>query len=293
MSKRRVVITGLGAVSPLGNTVEETWSAAKAGKNGIGHITSFDASSSRAKLAGEVKDFDPVAHFGTRDVKKLDRFTQLALVAARQAVKNSEFDIGKEDPYRCAVIVSSGIGGMDEIVTQYERGREKGFDRVSPHFIPMAISNMAAGGISMEMGFKGLSECIVTACASSASAIGSAFRGIRHGYYDVALCGGTEAALIPLALGGFSALKAVTDTSDPDRASIPFDKERSGFVMGEGAAILMLEDLDHALQRDAKIICELVGYGATDDAYHVTAPNESGEGAIACMRMAVNDAGIA
>ena len=293
MEKRRVVITGMGAVTPIGNTVADSWAAAKAGTCGIGPITRYDPSAQKAKLAGEVKNFDPEALLGKRECKRMDRFTQLALVASDQAMANSGLDREKENLDRCGIIFSSGIGGFETLGEAYQRGSTRGFDSVSPFFIPMIISNMAAGQIAIRYGFKGLCTCVVTACASSNNALGDAFHYIRDGYAEVMLCGGAEAAITPLAMGGFTSMKALCEGDDPKRASIPFDAERSGFVMGEGAGALLLEEYDHALARGAKIYAEVIGYGANCDAYHITAPAPGGAGGAACMALALADAGIA
>lgn len=293
MERRRVVITGMGTVNPIGNTVEESWQAAKAGKCGIGPITRYDTSNQKVKLAGEVKDLDIGALLGKRDAKKMDRFTQLALVASDQAVADSGLEMEKENLDRCGVLFSSGIGGFETVGEAYERGLERGFDSVSPFMIPMIISNMAAGHMAIRYGFKGMCSCVVTACAGGTNAVGDAFRHIRDGYGDVMLCGGTEAAITPLAMGGFTAMKALTDSTDISRASIPFDAERSGFVMGEGAGALILEEYEHAKARGAKIYAEVIGYGANCDAHHITAPAPGGAGGAACMAQALADAGIA
>ena len=291
--KRKVVITGMGAVTPIGNTAADSWAAARQGVCGIAPITHYDTSAQKAKLAGEVKDLDPSLWVDKREMRKMDRVTQLAMVAAAQAMEDSGLNMENEDAARCGVIVSSGIGGLSTIESEHSRGLEKGFDRVSPHFIPMVITNMSAGHIAIRYGFKGMCSCPVTACASGSNAIGDAFRQIRDGYADVMLCGGTEASITPLGIGGFTSLKALHTGTDPLRASIPFDAERSGFVMGEGAGILMLEEYEHAKARGAKIYAELAGYAANCDAHHITAPAPGGEGAARCMTLAMADAGVA
>ncbi len=288
--KRRVVLTGMGAVTPLGGNCEASWVAARAGVCGIGPITRYDASGQKASLAGEVKGWDPEQYIDKKELRKMDLFTQYALGAAVQAFADSGLDMDKEDPYRCGTLVSSGIGGLGTIEAEHTRGQEKGFDRVSPFFIPMSISNIAAAHIAIRLGLKGMCSCAVTACAGGANAIGDAFRQIRDGYADLIFCGGAESCITPLGMGGFTSMKALSEADDPSRASIPFDKERNGFVMGEGAGILVLEELGRAQARGAKIYAELVGYGATCDAYHITAPE--GAGAIHCMQQAVADAGI-
>ncbi len=290
--KRRVVITGMGAITPLGLNVEESWQAAKAGVCGIGPITHYDASGQRVRIAAEVKGFDPVQYMDRKEARKADRCTQFALAAAAEAMLQSGLDMAKMDAGRCGVIMSTGIGGLSTIEQEHTRGQQQGYDRVSPYFIPASIANISAGHIAIRHGFKGVCSCVVTACASGANAVGDAFRQIRDGYAEVMLCGGTEASISPLGMGGFTSMKALCFSSDPRRASIPFDKERSGFVMGEGAGVLILEELEHALLRGAKIYGEMVGYGATCDAYHITAPAPEGEGAVRCMTEAIKDAGI-
>lgn len=291
--ERRVVITGLGALTPIGGSAAETWDSAKAGVCGIGAITLYDASEQKVQIAGEVKNFVPENHIDKREARKMDRYSQLAAAAAEEAFRDSGLVMENENPYRCAVLVSSGIGGLGTIENEHERGEQKGFDRVSPYFIPMSISNMGAAHIAIRHGFRGMCSCVVTACAGGTNAIGDSFRQIQGGYADVVLCGGAEASITPLGMGGFTSMKALCDSNDPNRASIPFDKERSGFVMGEGAAILVLEELEHARARGAKIYGEVVGYGSTCDAYHVTAPAPDGEAAQECMRESLRSAGIA
>ncbi|MGN0243519.1 MAG: beta-ketoacyl-ACP synthase II [Lachnospiraceae bacterium] len=289
---RRVVVTGMGAITPIGNNVKETWESVKQGKCGIDKITAYDTTDRKVTLAGEVKNFVPEEHLDRREVRRMDRFTQFALVAAKEAMADAALDMEVEDASRCGVIVSSGIGGLGTIEAEDEKGIAKGYDRVSPYFIPMVISNMAAGNIAIATGFHGMCSCVVTACASGTNAIGDAFHHIRDGYSDVMLCGGSEASITPLGIGGFTSLKALSQATDPARASIPFDKERNGFVMGEGAGMLILEEYEHAMKRGAKIYCEVVGYGANCDAYHMTAPLEDGSRAAECMQLAMKDAGI-
>lgn len=293
MEKRRVVITGMGTVNPVGNTVAESWAAVKAGACGIGAITWYDTSSMKVKLAGEVKGLEPAALLGRREAKKMDRFTQLALIAAGECMDNAGLNREKVDLSRCGVIFSSGIGGFESVGDAYQRGIERGFDTVSPFMIPMIISNMAAGHMAIRFGFQGMCSCVVTACAGGTNAVGDAFRHIRDGYAEVMLCGGAEAAVTPLAMGGFTAMKALYEGQDPLRASIPFDAERSGFVMGEGAGALLLEELGHAQARGASIYAEITGYGANCDAHHITAPAPGGAGGAACMSLALADAGTA
>ena len=290
--KRRVVITGMGAVSPIGNTAEEMWQSAREGRCGIGPITHFDTTNHKVKLAGEVKDLDFTHYLDKKELRRMDLFSQYAMVAAIQAWRDSGLDYEKIDPTRFGVDISSGIGGINTIETEYERGREKGFDRVSPFFVPMDISNLAAGNVAIKLGAKGMCTCVVTACAGGSNAIGDAFRMIRDGYQELMLAGGSEAAVTKLAIGGFTSMKALCESDDPTRASIPFDAERSGFVMGEGAGVLMLEEYEHARARGAKIYAEIVGYGATCDAYHITSPAPGGEGGARAMVEAVKDAGI-
>ena len=292
MEKRRVVVTGLGTVNPTGNTVEESWKAIRKGKVGIGEITAFDSSAFSVHLAGEVKDFHPETVFDKRELKHMARFTQFAMIAAEEAMQDSGIS-GTVPPEEMGVIVSSGIGGLKTIEEEHTKGEQKGFERVSPFFIPMSISNMAAGEIAIRHKLKGLCICPVTACAGGSNAIGDAFHRVRDGYETAMLCGGTEAAISELGIGGFATMKALSPATEVSRASIPFDKERSGFVMGEGAGILILEDREHALKRGAKIYAEIVGYGANCDAYHITSPAPGGEGAAACMELALKDAGIA
>ena len=291
MEKRRVVVTGVGTVNPTGNTVEESWKGIREGKVGIGEITAFDSSTFSVHLAGEVKDFHPETVFDKRELKHMARFTQFAMIAAEEAMLDSGIS-GTLPPEEMGVIVSSGIGGLKTIEEEHTKGEQKGFERVSPFFIPMSISNMAAGEIAIRHHLKGLCICPVTACAGGSNAVGDAFHRIRDGYETAMLCGGTEAAISELGIGGFATMKALSQASEVSRASIPFDKERSGFVMGEGAGILILEEREHALKRGAKIYAEIIGYGANCDAYHITSPAPGGEGAAACMELALKHAGI-
>ena len=293
MEKRRVVITGLGAVTPVGLTAAESWEAVKAGKCGIGPITLYDASNMKAKLAGEVKGFDPANYMEKREARKVDRFAQFALAAAQEAVEQSGLDFAKEDPYRCAIIMSAGIGGLITLQNECVKGSQKGFDKISPFFIPMAIGNMASAHIAIKYGLKGMATCPTTACAGGTNAVGDALRQVRDGYADVVLCGGAEAVVTELAMGGFTSMHALHTGDDPAAASIPFDARRSGFVMGEGAGVLVLEELAHAQARGAEILGEVVGYGATCDAYHITAPAPGGEGGAKAMSLALEDAGVA
>lgn len=289
---RRVVVTGLGAVTPIGNNVQAMWEGVKAGKCGIAQITHFDTTGRKVTLAGEVKDFVAEDVLNKREIRKMDRFTQFALVSAKEAMADSGIDVEKEDTNRCGIIVSSGIGGLGTIQSEDTKGMEKGYDRISPFFIPMSISNMAAGQIAIAFGFHGMCSCVVTACASGTNAIGDGFHYIRDGYADIMICGGSEASITELGIGGFTVMKALNTTTDQNRASIPFDKERSGFVMGEGAGMLVLEEYEHAKKRGAKIYCEVAGYAANCDAHHITAPLEDGSMAAVCMKQAMADAGM-
>ena len=292
MNHRRVVITGIGAITPLGLNASDSWQAVRQGICGIAPITLFDTADQKVKLAGEVKNFIPEDHLGKQESKRMGRFTQFAVVAARAALKDSGFTLESTDPDRCGVIVSSGIGGQAITETEHLRGMQRGFDKVSPFYIPTAICNMAAGQIAIDAGFQGMCTCPVTACAGGSNAVGDAFHYIRDGYAEVMLCGGTEASITPLSIGGFTSMKALTLTEDPNRASIPFDQERSGFVMGEGAGILLLEELEHARERGANIYAEVVGYGATCDAHHMTAPHPDGKGGAKAMELALKDGNI-
>jgi 3-oxoacyl-[acyl-carrier-protein] synthase II len=290
--ERRVVITGLGAITPIGNNVEEFWNGLIEGKCGIDEITHFDTTNYKVKLAGEIKNFNVEDHFDKREAKRLDRYSHLALIAERELMKDANLDVSSIDSTRLGVAVSAGIGGLQTIENNAQTLLEKGPDRVSPMYIPMAISNMAAGNIAIEVGAKGESFCMTTACASSTHTIGECFRIIKHGYQDLMIAGGTEASITPTGIAGFTNIKALSQTPDKTRASIPFDKERNGFVMGEGAGLILLEELEHAKKRGAKIYAEIVGYGATSDAYHITSPAPNGEGGARAMQNAMKDAGI-
>lgn len=292
MEKRRVVVTGMGGLSPIGNTAEEMWENARAGVCGIDRIRSYDPSGHRVQVAGELKHFDPTDYMDRMTARRNARFTQLAMVGADEAVKQSGLRMEKEDPSRCGVNVSSGIGGLPTIEEEHYRGMEKGFDRVSPLFVPMSIANMAAGTIAIRYGLRGSCTCVVTACASGTNAIGEAFRQIRDGYQDVMITGGTESCISELGVGGFTAMRALSVNPDPKTASRPFDRNRDGFVIGEGAGILVLEEYGHALRRGAPILAEVAGYGVSCDAHHITAPMEDGSGAAYCMTSALADAGI-
>ena len=290
--ERRVVITGLGAITPIGNTTEEYWKGLKEGKCGIGKITQFDTTNYKVKIAGEVKGYNPEEYFDKRNAKRLDRFSQFAIIAAKEAMKDSKITSENTDMTKVGVVIGSGIGGLSTIEKENANMIEKGPDRVSPMYIPMCIGNMAAGNVAIELGTKGESVSMVTACASGTHSIGEAYRMIKHGYEDVIFAGGTEASITPTGIAGFTNIKALTQETNISRASIPFDKERSGFVMGEGAGILVLEELEHAQKRGAKIYAEIVGYGATSDAYHITSPSPDGEGAARAITRAIQDANI-
>ena len=292
MEKRRVVITGLGTVNPTGNTVAESWAAIKAGRCGIAPITHFDTTGSRVTLAAEVKGFDPAARIDKREARKMARFTQFAVAAAREAMEDSGIDLEETDRSRFGTIISSGIGGLPTIEEEHTKGEQKGFDRVSPYFVPMSIGNMAAGQVAIRFGLKGMCSCPTTACAGGTNAFGDAFHRVRDGYEDLMLCGGTESCISPLGVGGFTSMKALSTATVPARASIPFDAERGGFVMGEGCGVLILEELGHAQARGAKIYAEIVGYGSNCDAYHFTAPAPGGVGGAACMELALADGGV-
>ena len=290
--KRRVVITGMGMVSPIGNTVGESWENARKGNVGIAPISRYDATGRKAVLAGEVKNLDVDSYLDPAESRKMDNFTIYAMCAAAQAWEDSGLENVEDSRQRWGVILSSGIGGIETIEEEHSRGLEKGFDRVSPYYIPKAISNMAAGHIAIKYGLHGMCTCAVTACASAANGIGDAFRHIRDGYGDVMFAGGSEASVTQLCMGGFSALKALSKSDDPKRASIPFDKERNGFVMGEGAGVLILEEYEHAVKRGARIYAEIAGYGVTCDAYHITALNPEAVESGRCIREAIEDAGL-
>ncbi len=290
--KRRVVITGLGTVNPTGNTVAESWAAVKAGRCAVAPITAFDTTDYKVKLAAEVKNFDPAERIDRREARKMARFTQFAVAAAEEAVRDSGLALQDTERARFGVILSSGIGGLPTIEEEHARGQQRGFEKVSPYFVPMSIGNMAAGQVAIRFGLQGLCSCPTTACAGGTNAIGDAFHRIRDGYEDRMLCGGTESCISPLGVGGFAAMKALSTADDAESASIPFDARRSGFVMGEGCGVLLLEELDAAQARGAKIYAEVVGYGANCDAYHITAPAPGGTGGAACMRLALADGGV-
>ncbi|MCY9230347.1 beta-ketoacyl-ACP synthase II [Bacillus inaquosorum] len=292
MSKKRVVVTGLGALSPLGNDVDTSWNNAINGVSGIGPITRVDAEEYPAKVAAELKDFNVEDYMDKKEARKMDRFTQYAVVAAKMAVEDADLNITDEIAPRVGVWVGSGIGGLETLESQFEIFLTKGPRRVSPFFVPMMIPDMATGQISIALGAKGVNSCTVTACATGTNSIGDAFKVIQRGDADVMVTGGTEAPLTRMSFAGFSANKALSTNPDPKTASRPFDKNRDGFVMGEGAGIIVLEELEHALARGAKIYGEIVGYGSTGDAYHITAPSQDGEGGARAMQEAIRDAGI-
>lgn len=290
--ERRVVITGLGAITPIGNNVEELQSGIENKKCGIDKISLFDASGFKTSLCAEVKNYNVLDHFDAKQAKRLDRFSEFAIIAAKEAVADSSINKENIDYNNVGIFVSSGIGGLGTIQKQCEINYTKGHSRVSPMFIPMSISNMAAGNIAIEFGFKGESNCNVTACASSTQSIGEAYRAIKHGYEDVIIAGGAESSICSSGIAGFENMKALSFSNDKNRASIPFDKERSGFVMGEGAGMVVLEELESAKKRGAKIYAEIIGYGSTTDAYHITSPNPTGEDGARAMTRAMNDAKI-
>lgn len=289
---RRVVVTGLGAITPIGNNVDEFWSSIKAKKVGIAPITYFDTTEYKAKLAAEVKDFDAKQYMDPKAAKRMEQFCQFAVVAAKEALEDAGIDMEKEDAFRVGASVGSGIGSLQSIEREHKKLLEKGPGRVNPLLVPLMISNMAAGNVSIQFGLKGKCINVVTACATGTHSIGEAFRAIQYGEADVMVAGGTEASITPIGIAGFTALTALNTTEDPLRASIPFDKERGGFVMGEGAGIVVLESLEHAQARGAKIYAEIAGYGATCDAYHITSPAEDGSGAAKAMEVAIADAGL-
>lgn len=292
MEKRRVVITGLGIVSPVGNTVEEAWNSIVAGKSGIKPMTRLNADDYPAKVAAEIRDFDPEQFVEKKEARKMDRFTQFAVAAAKMAVADAKLEITEENAPRVGVWVGSGIGGMETFETQYKIFLERGYRRVSPFFVPMMIPDMAAGQVSIYLGAKGVNSCTVTACATGTNSIGDAFKVIQRGDADAMISGGTEAPITQMSVAGFCANTALSTNPDPATASRPFDSERDGFVIGEGAGIVVLEELEHAKARGAHIYAEIVGYGSTGDAHHITAPAPDGEGGARAMKMAIDDAGL-
>ena len=290
--KRRVVVTGLGAVTPIGNNVDEFWKSVKEGKCGIGPITRFDTSEYKVHLAAEVKDFNAKDYLDFKTAKRMGRFSHYAIAASREAFADAGLDMANEDPYRVGVIIGSGIGDLETSEAAEAKIQAGKPSKVNPFTVPMMIANMAAGNVAIDLGAKGKCTSVVTACASSTHSIGDAFRAIQYGDADVCVAGGAEGSICPLGVASFTSLTALSDSEDPARASIPFDKDRHGFVMGEGAGIVILEELEHAKARNAKIYAELVGYGATCDAHHITAPIEDGSGAAKAMELAMNEAGI-
>lgn len=291
MCKRRVVVTGLGAVTPIGNSVQEFWEGIREGKTGIGPITRFDAEAYKVHLVAEVKDFDPKKYMEPKMVRRMAPFAQYAVAAAKEAFEDAGLDMKKEDPFRAGVIIGSGVGDLHQVELCYDKILTKGPGRVPPLMVPLMISNMAAGNVSIQLGLRGKCSDVVTACASGTHSIGDAFRAIQYGDAEIMLAGGAESCICPTGVAGFDALTALTETDDPARASIPFDKDRDGFVLGEGAGIVVLEELEHALARGAEIYAEVVGYGATADAYHITSPAEDGSGAAKAMTLAMEEAG--
>ncbi|OGW77767.1 MAG: beta-ketoacyl-[acyl-carrier-protein] synthase II [Omnitrophica bacterium RIFCSPLOWO2_02_FULL_45_16] len=297
LRKRRVVVTGLGTVSPIGNSIDKFWNSLLEGKSGVKRLTRFDPTYYTCKIGAEVIDFDPSLYLSAKELKRMDRFVQFAVVGAKMAVSDAKIHLDKEDRNRFGAIVGSGIGGLHTVESEHRQyialGPEKGPDRISPFLIPMLIINMASGQISITLGLKGPNSAVGTACATGNNAIGDAFRIIQHDEADLMICGGSEAAITVMGFGGFCALKALSlRNNEPEKASRPFDKGRDGFVMGEGAGIIVIEELDHALKRNAPIYCELIGYGMSADAYHMTAPDPQGDGGVRCMIAALKDAGI-
>ena len=290
---RRVVVTGMGAVTPIGNSVEEFWDSIKQEKIGFAPITRFDATDYKVKLAAEVKDFDPEKYMDKKAAKRMEQFCQFAVAAAGDAIADAGIDMEKEDPYRVGCSVGSGVGSLQAVEREHGRLTEKGPSRVGPLFVPLMISNMAAGNVSIQFGLKGKSLNVVTACATGTNSIGEAFRSIQYGDADVMVAGGTESAVTPISIAGFTSLTALSDCDDPARCSIPFDKDRSGFVMGEGAGVVILEELEHAKKRGAHIYAEVLGYGCSSDAYHITSPAEDGAGAARAMSNALEDGNVA
>ncbi len=290
--KRRVVVTGLGAVTPIGNTVPEFWQGIREGRVGIGEITRFDTESFKVKLAAEVRNFDAAERMDPKAAKRMERFSQYAVAAAKEAFADADLHLEEEDPFRAGVIVGSGIGSLETVESEYAKILKGNVKRVAPLMVPKMISNMAAGNISIQLGLRGKCTNVVTACASGTHCIGDAFRAIQYDDADIMLAGGAESCICPTGVAGFQALTALTEETEPARASIPFDKDRSGFVLGEGAGVVVLEELQHALARGARIYAELVGYGATGDAFHITSPSEDGSGAAKAMELAIKEGGV-
>lgn len=289
---RRVVVTGLGAVTPIGNNVDDFWAAVKAGKIGFDHITKFDTTDYKCHIAAELKDFNPQDFMDRKAAKRMEPFSQYAVAAAKQAIDDSGLDIEKEDPYMVGCAIGSGVGSLQAMERETQKLYEKGPNRVNPLLVPLMICNMAAGNVSIQFGLKGKSINDVTACATGTNTIGEAYRSIQYGEADVMVAGGTEGSVCPIGIAGFTALTALSTVDDPTKCSLPFDKNRSGFVMGEGAGVVILEELEHAKARGAKIYAEVVGYGCASDAYHITSPQEDGAGAARAMTNAMSDAGV-
>ena len=289
---RRVVVTGLGAVTPIGNNVDDFWTSVKAGKIGFDHITKFDTTDYKCHIAAELKDFNPQDFMDRKAAKRMEPFSQYAVAAAKQAIDDSRLDIEKEDPYMVGCAIGSGIGSLQAMERETQKLYEKGPNRVNPLLVPLMICNMAAGNVSIQFGLKGKSINDVTACATGTNTIGEAYRSIQYGEADVMVAGGTEGSVCPIGIAGFTALTALSTVDDPAKCSLPFDKNRSGFVMGEGAGVVILEELEHAKARGAKIYAEVVGYGCSSDAYHITSPQEDGAGAARAMTNAMSDAGV-
>lgn len=289
---RRVVVTGLGAVTPIGNNVDDFWASVKAGKIGFDHITKFDTTDYKCHIAAELKDFNPQDFMDRKAAKRMEPFSQYAVAAAKQAIDDSGLDIEKEDPYMVGCAIGSGIGSLQAMERETQKLYEKGPNRVNPLLVPLMICNMAAGNVSIQFGLKGKSINDVTACATGTNTIGEAYRSIQYGEADVMVAGGTEGSVCPIGIAGFTALTALSTVDDPTKCSLPFDKNRSGFVMGEGAGVVILEELEHAKARGAKIYAEVVGYGCSSDAYHITSPQEDGAGAARAMTNAMSDAGV-
>lgn len=289
---RRVVVTGLGAITPIGLNVEEFWDSVKKNTVGIDYITRFDTTDYKVKLAAEVKAFKADDYMDFKAARRMERFSQYAVAAANEAMRDSGLDMAKEDAFKAGVSIGSGVGSLEAMENNYKRLIEKGPSRINPLFVPLMITNMAAGNVSIQLGLKGKNINVVTACATGTNSIGEGYRSIQHGEADIMFAGGTESAVTPLGIGGFSALTALSTSTDPLRASIPFDRERNGFVMGEGAGVVVLEELEHALKRGAHIYAELTGYGCSSDAYHITSPAEDGSGAAYAMTSAMSEAGV-
>lgn len=289
---RRVVVTGMGAVTPIGLNVEEYWNGLKEGKTGFGEITYFDTTDFKVKIAAEVKGFEPTEYMDRKAAKRMEKFSQYAVAASKEAFAQAGIDMEKEDPYRVGCVIGSGVGSLQAIEREYKKMLDKGPSRINPLLVPLMITNIAAGNVTIQLGLKGKSIDISTACATGTHSIGEAFRTIQYGEADVMLAGGTECAITPISVGGFTSLTALSTKNTPERCSIPFDKDRDGFVLGDGAGIVVLEELEHAKARGAKILAEVVGYGSTSDAFHITSPAEDGMGAAKAMEFALKDAGM-